>query len=257
MPENPKIAAATGLYLEGIKDGRPQEALDKYIGHRYTQHSTGVSDGKEGFLSFFIPFLERNPRRDIQVLRAIVDGRYVFCHAYQSLNDGESQWVTMDLFDTDENDKIIEHWDVIAAYQDQNISGQNMVDGESEVSDLSATESNKQLIKEFTKQVLIERRYQILSDFVVEDLIEHHPQVANSKLGLQKALEQGVVGRHEMLFKLIGQGNFVATYSSVYLNESSHAVFDLYRVAKNKIVEHWSLYEKILAREQWGNSGKF
>jgi predicted SnoaL-like aldol condensation-catalyzing enzyme len=30
---------------------------------------------------------------------------------YQSLNDGEAEWVTTDFFDTDENDKIIEHWD--------------------------------------------------------------------------------------------------------------------------------------------------
>lgn len=43
-------------------------------------------------------------------MRAFEDGRYVFVHAHQSLNDGEHQWVTTDLFDTDEDDKIIEHW---------------------------------------------------------------------------------------------------------------------------------------------------
>ena len=71
MKDSKKIANATGLYLEGIRDGNVNQALDQYIGDRYTQHSTGVADGKEGFAEFFAPFLERNPIRDIQVVRAI------------------------------------------------------------------------------------------------------------------------------------------------------------------------------------------
>ena len=39
----------------------------------------------------------------------------VFCPAYQSLNDGEAQWVTMDTFYTDAAGLILEHWDTIAA----------------------------------------------------------------------------------------------------------------------------------------------
>ena len=61
-----------------------------------------MADGTEGFIDFFTPFLERNPVRDIQVMRAIEDGHYVFCHVYQSLNNGEAKWVTADLFDTDD-----------------------------------------------------------------------------------------------------------------------------------------------------------
>jgi len=45
----------------------------------------------------------RNPIRDIQVVRAIEDGQFVFVHVYQSLNSGEAKWVTADLFDTDED----------------------------------------------------------------------------------------------------------------------------------------------------------
>lgn len=42
---------AAGLYLDGIRDGHLREALDRHVGARYTQHSTGVADGKEGFLA--------------------------------------------------------------------------------------------------------------------------------------------------------------------------------------------------------------
>jgi predicted SnoaL-like aldol condensation-catalyzing enzyme len=46
-------------------------------------------------------------------VRFLTDGQYVFVHVFQSLNNGESKWVTMDMFDTDQDDKIIEHWDCI------------------------------------------------------------------------------------------------------------------------------------------------
>lgn len=35
-------------YIEGILEGRPREAVKKYTGERYTQHSTGVADSREG-----------------------------------------------------------------------------------------------------------------------------------------------------------------------------------------------------------------
>lgn len=254
---NPKLAAATGLYMEGIRDGKPEEALDKYTGHRYTQHSTGVGDGKAGFMAFFKPFLERNPDRNIKVIRSIVDGPYVFCHVFQSLNQGESEWVTMDMFDTSDDDRIIEHWDVIAPYQADTVSGNDMVGGSVEIDDLALTETNKTLIKEFSKQVLIERQYDKATVFIAEDFTQHDPALDNGVMAFQSALEQGTVGQYDMLFKVIGQGNFVVTYASVFETGHSHAVFDVYRIADQKIVEHWKLAEQILPRDQWGNSGKF
>ena len=91
-----KIRHAEGLYLDGIRDGKIWEALDAHTGDRYTQHSTGVADGQQGFADFFGPFLERNPLRDIQVVRAIEDGQYVFVHVYQSLGNGERDRVKND-----------------------------------------------------------------------------------------------------------------------------------------------------------------
>ncbi|MEM7606559.1 MAG: nuclear transport factor 2 family protein, partial [Myxococcota bacterium] len=101
---------AKNLYMIGIRDGKPEEAVNAFTGDRYTQHSTGVADGREGFIAFFKPFLERNPVRDIRVVRGWQDGKYVFLQAYQSLNEGEYEYVTTDFFDSDEEGKIVEHW---------------------------------------------------------------------------------------------------------------------------------------------------
>ncbi len=86
-----RLENAMNLYLEGIRDGKVRASVTKYTGARYTQHSTGVKDGVEGFVEFFEPFISRNRKRDIQIVRAIEDGQYVFLHVYQSLNDSESE----------------------------------------------------------------------------------------------------------------------------------------------------------------------
>ncbi len=73
-----RLDNAINLFMECIRDGKAREAVTKYSGVRYTQHSTGVRDYIEGFVEFFEPFLERNPIRDIGVIRAIEKERYVF-----------------------------------------------------------------------------------------------------------------------------------------------------------------------------------
>lgn len=248
---------ALGLYMEGIRDGDPEAALNKYTGHRYTQHSTGVRDGKAGFVEFFGPFLERNPVRDIRVLRTVEDGRYVFCHAFQSLNDGESRWVTMDLFDTDADGLIIEHWDAIAPYAAETRSGADMVGGPSEIADSDKTSDNKELVLEYTKQVRQEGHLGRIGDFVAPDLIQHHPDIAAGRDGLADWLASPEAGSYDMLFKLIGQGNFAVSYGKRHAGGKDRADFDLYRIENGLIAEQWTCTEEILDRGEWGNSGKF
>jgi predicted SnoaL-like aldol condensation-catalyzing enzyme len=245
------------IYLEGIAGGDARAAVEKYTGHRYTQHSSGVGDGTEGFLAFFEPFLERNPKRDIEIVRIFEDGPWVFCSAYQSLNDGEWKWVTMDLFYTDPDGLILEHWDTIAAYVPKTLSGNDMVQGTKTVNASHDTSVTKSIVLEYTKQVLQGRADDRLSEFVSDDLIQHAPTIAAGRSGLAAWLQSADTGNYEMLFKLIGQGDFAVTYGKRHANGKDFAVFDLYRVAGGKIVEHWENAEEIGPRESWGNSGKF
>jgi hypothetical protein len=68
---SPGLANAQSLYLEGIRDGDVRRAVEAYTGDRYTQHSTGVRDGVEGFVEFFEPFVKNNPVRDIELVRSL------------------------------------------------------------------------------------------------------------------------------------------------------------------------------------------
>ena len=253
---NQKLANATGLYLEGIRDGNVREAVEKYTGDRYTQHSTGVADGVEGFVEFFGPCIERCPVRDIQVVRSIVDGDYVFVHVYQDINNGEARWVTTDLFDTDEDDKIVEHWDVISAFVDESINGHTQVDGPTEIVDEHLTEPNKALVASFVDDVLVNHRTDTIVDYLGDGYIQHNPELPDGIEAFQEFMAG--LGRdmiYRDVFKLIGQGNLVMAYSHVFSGKEL-AVFDLFRVEAGKIVEHWDNTEPIPTGPQ-PNSGKF
>ncbi|MEM7797971.1 MAG: hypothetical protein AAF633_02170 [Chloroflexota bacterium] len=254
-----KLENALNLYMVGIRDGEPRKAVTTYTGERYTQHSTGVKDGPEGFIEFFEPFLERNPIRDIRVIRGLEDGQYCFVHVYQSLNNGEAEWVTMDFFDTDENDKIIEHWDVIAAYSGSTPSGHTSVDGPTEVVDLDKTEANKALVRKMVEDVLMGKNPAAIDNYISgEEYIQHNKDVEDG-LGPFKALvmqaERQLIYTEIVL--LVGQGNFVATLCRAEWEGEAYAQADLFRVADGLIVEHWDAAEKVLPKEEWANSGKF
>jgi predicted SnoaL-like aldol condensation-catalyzing enzyme len=245
------------IYLEGIAGGNAREAVHKYTGHRYTQHSTGVGDGAEGFLAFFEPFVERNPKREIEIVRILEDGPWVFCNAYQSLNEGAAEWVTMDLFFTDANGLILEHWDTIAPYIKDTLSGEDMVRGTTEIDLTADTAATKTVVLEYTKQVLQERAYDKLVQFVSPDLMQHSPTIGSGADGLHSWLSSDATGSYDMLFNLVGQGDVAVTYGKRHADGKDIAAFDVYRVADGLVVEHWSNAETISPREQWGNSGKF
>lgn len=262
MTESIRVANAKGLYLEGIRDGRMQEALDKYTGARYTQHSTGVRDGKEGFIEFFTPFLARNPVRDIQIKRVIEDGPFVFAHVYQSLNHGEAEWVTADIFDTDQDGKIVEHWDVIAEYKSPTVSGRSMVDGPTEIEDLDQTNANKAVVQGFVDDVLLAGRADTVPAYIsTAQYDQHNPDVADGIEGfaahLKEIMASGQTMEYVKVHRILGQGNFVVTYSHVRMGQEDWAVMDLFRLKGGKIVEHWDVQEKIGPKETWNNSGKF
>ena len=259
---NKKLENATNLYMEGIRDGNAREAVTKYTGNRYTQHSTGVRDGIEGFVEFFEPFIKRNPKRDIRIVRSLVDGQYVFVHAFQDINDGEAKWVTTDFFDTDENDKIIEHWDVIAAYADSTPSGHTSIDGPTEVTDLDKTDENKQLVRELIREVLMEggdpsKLPLYISD---EQYIQHNKEVPD---GLEHFQRLAMLPDRPLNYKeivlLVGQGNFVATLCRANWKDGEvdqdYAQVDIFRIENGKVVEHWDNVEPVPENDV--NGGKF
>jgi predicted SnoaL-like aldol condensation-catalyzing enzyme len=255
-----KIELAVGLYMEGIRDGNAREAVTKFTGDRYTQHSTGVRDGVEGFVAFFEDFIQRNPIRDIRIVRAIEDGQYLFVHAYQSLNDGEAEWVTLDFFDTDTDDKIVEHWDVIAEYSNSTPSGHTSIDGPTEVTDLDRTEENKALVRSMIEDVLMPggNPHNAGKYISAETYIQHNKEVPDGLDAFKPlAIAEYRPLSYDEIVLLVGQGNFVATLCKANWEGHPYAQADLFRILDGLIVEHWDAAEPVGPQEDWVNSGKF
>ncbi|MEM1096721.1 MAG: nuclear transport factor 2 family protein [Bacteroidota bacterium] len=253
-----KLSNAKALYMEGIRDGHAREAVTKYTGARYTQHSTGVRDGVEGFVEFFEPFIARNPNRHIEIVRGFEDGRHVFVHAYQSLNDGEAEWVTTDFFDTDKDDKIIEHWDVIAPYVAATPSGRTSVDGVTEVTDLPHTEPNKALVRAMITDVLMPGGdLAKAAEYITEDYIQHSADLPDGRAPFVETLTQPGRPLYHEIVLLVGRGNFVATLCRVSRGDQDYAQVDLFRVEGGRLAEHWENAEPVPLADQNVNSGKF
>ena len=132
-----------------------------------------------------------------------------------------------------------------------------MVAGVREIDPAADTAANKAVVLEYTKQVRQERAHDRTGAFVAADLIQHAPDIPPRLDGLAAWHVSDAAGKYEMLFQVIGQGDFVVTYGKRHAGGNDIAVFDLYRLTDGKIVEHWMNEEVIGPRETWGNSGKF
>lgn len=257
-----KLENAMNLYLEGIRDGNYVEAVNKYTGNYYKQHSTGVKDGKAGFIEFFSGFVANNPYRDIQIIRKLEDGNNVFLQAYQDINNGEAKWVTTDFFDYDEDDRIIEHWDVIAKYNGTTVSGRTSIDGPTEIKDLDKTQENKELVKNLIKDAFMpDGDPSNLDKYISGDYYIQHSDDAKDGLEEFQLLVQ-ISDRHLVyneIVLVVGQGNFVATLCRTTRKEKDsvqeYAQVDLFRIEEGLIVEHWDNMEPV--PEENVNSGKF
>ena len=216
----------------------------------------------EGFVEFFDPFIKRNPSRDIQIVRGLEDGQNVFIHAYQNINNGEAQWVTTDFFDTDENDKILEHWDVIAPFAEQTPSGHTSTDGATEITDLDKTEENKELVRNLIQDGLMKGgNPENLSKYIsAEKYIQHNKYVAVGLEHFQKlASMPNPPLTYQEIVLMVGQGNFVATLCKANWNDGKvdqdYAQVDIFRIEDGKVVEHWDNVEPVPENDV--NGGKF
>ena len=92
--------------------GEPRQAVQQYVGDEYIQHNPLLGDGKEPLITYFERMAKEYPNKSIRFVRVIAQGDLVALHTHQTWPDGD-EYVTMDFFRFDDNDKIVEHWDAM------------------------------------------------------------------------------------------------------------------------------------------------
>lgn len=234
------LTAAGQLF--GDKD---PSAVDRWAAPAYRQHSSLAADGPEG-LRQLVSTLPADFRYDLH--RVIADGDLVALHGtYHGF--GPDPLVAFDVFRVADG-RLAEHWDALTPQVDKTVSGRTQTDGPTEVTDLGATEANRELVSGFVETVLKNGKTDTLTDYLsTEKYWQHNVGIGDNLDGLGAALgalaEQGISMVYDTVHQVIAEGDFVLTVSEGRFGATPTAFYDLFRVENGRIVEHWDITPEI------------
>jgi len=243
--------------LKGIETG-DVAAVAVVNEDKYIQHNPQTHEGSEGLAALFKRLSKSSPR--VNIVRVFEDGDYVFAHTEY---DFARSNIGFEVFRFEEN-RAIEHWDNIQRRPGPNPSGHTMVDGPTEATDLDKTEANREIVRSFINEVLINGQLDALECYIDDDCYtEHNPRLTDGLSALRsllakRASNKGMTIHYDTIHRLLAEGSFVLCVSEGFFNGVHSSFYDLFRVADGKLVEHWDTTEAIPPRADWKNdNGKF
>jgi predicted SnoaL-like aldol condensation-catalyzing enzyme len=231
------------------------EALAHIDADNYVEHAINV-----GFVVTGLPELFRLvPRATTRVhaLRVFQEGAFVFAHSEYELFGPK---VGFNVFRF-KGDRIVEHWSNLEDRPaGRNPSGHTMTDGPMLPTELTKTESNKTLVRAFVHDVLVNGRMDKLAGYFHGDsYTQHNPNIGDGLSGLGAALEQlakrGVVMKYDRIHRVLGEGSFVLVMSEGSIAGRPTSFFDLFRIERGRLAEHWDTIEPI--GQGKNSNGKF
>lgn len=242
-------------FLKGLETGEAMAAAVVDEGN-YIQHNPQTHAGSEGIATLFARLAKTNPKVTFQ--RVFEDGDFAFAHIEY---DFSNLRVAFEVFRF-EKGKAVEHWDNIQPQQPANPSGRGMLEGETAIRDRSKTEENRAKVRQFVQTVMIDGAFDQLPDFVADDLIQHHPLIADGAQALLAAITAEEADapalNYQRIHRVLSEGNFVLCVSEGYRDELHSSFYDLFRLDQGHIVEHWNTTETVPPRAEWKNdNGKF
>jgi predicted SnoaL-like aldol condensation-catalyzing enzyme len=102
------------FYTLAFNDKRPEEAVQRYVGDRYTQHNPLAGDGPGPFVEFVKAYTGQFPELNVEIKRVIAEGDLVLTHGLIKTSPEDRGTAAADIFRV-EDGKIVEHWDVLQA----------------------------------------------------------------------------------------------------------------------------------------------
>lgn len=228
----------------------------------YIQHNLAYGTGADAFVGS-VEYLASAPvKTTVQNIRAFEDGDKVFLQTIYNFA-GAGEQVAFDIFRFDENGKIAEHWDNLAAVTEANPSGHTQTDGTMTITDLDKTEENRALVNSFLYDVMQGHNLGKMADYFDGDTyIQHNSYIADGVSGLTDALAALAQRNIQMIYttthQVLAEGNYVLAVSEGTYGGVPTAYYDLWRVENGKIAEHWDVMETIADQSTWQNqNGKF
>ena len=238
------------------------EKAASLLAEGYIQHNLAYGTGRDAFVGSVAYLASAPVKTTVNNIRAFEDGDKVFLQTVYNFA-GAGEQVAFDIFRFDENGKIAEHWDNLAAKAEPNPSGRTQIDGTKEIKDTDKTEANRELVKNFLYDVMQGKRPENTPDYFDGDTyLQHNTGIADGLSGLGAALaalaEQNIQMIYTTTHQVLAQGNFVLAVSEGTFGGAPTSYYDLWRVENGKIAEHWDVMETIADKSTWQNqNGKF
>ena len=165
--------------------------------------------------------------------------------------------IAFDIFRFDDG-KIVEHWGGQEPEAPPNLSGRTQVDGPTEVLDRDKTEANRTLVRKYRQTVMVSLRFDRIEEFIDgANYAQHASKIGDGIARLRERIAS-VSKEGGRLYltprRFVAEGNFVLVLSEGDLPSGPTALYDLFRVANGKIVEHWDVLTAIPPRDQWRNA---
>jgi predicted SnoaL-like aldol condensation-catalyzing enzyme len=244
-------------FLKGIESGEPG-SVAVVNEASYIAHNPQAPDGIEGLAVLRKRLAESSPR--VNIVRVFEDGDFVFAHIEY---DGPNGGIGLEIFRF-EGDQVVEHWDNIQPRQGPNPSGHSMLDGQTKLLELEKTESNRDIVRSFVEDVLIQRQGEKIYDYVKwNHFVEHNPRGSDdldALIAMVSPSGQGAADSvcYEKCHRVLAEGNFVLSVCEGRVDRAPVAFYDLWCMEHDYIVEHWDTTVSIPPPEEWRNgNGKF
>lgn len=227
----------------------------------YIQHNPSFESGRDNFINAVSGLQQAPGKTTVETVRSFEDGDYVVLQSLYNFA-GAPEQIGIDVFRFDDG-KIAEHWDNLSTIEGPTPSGHTQYDGTTEIKNLDQTETNKEIVSNFVRDVLRgENPSALESYFAGDNYIQHNVAIADGLSGFSKAVEamakQNIEMSYSATHKILGQGNFVLAMSEGEFGGKHVAFYDLFNVIDNKITEHWDIVQEIPAQSEWANkNGKF
>ncbi len=208
----------------------------------YIQHNLSFGDGLNGLKTLITNYPDGVK---VNVPRVFQDGNYVFVNWEYY----KTSWrVGFDIFRFDKG-LIVEHWDNLQERQPLNSGGHSMIDGSTVICDREKTDRNKKIAKYIVNESFINRHFEKLPLYFVDNYIEHNPSLSDNIDAFidefQKLQNGTPIMKYSDIHHVLGEGNFVLVASEGQYLGHPAGFFDLFRLEKAKVAEHWITIEEI------------